>query len=73
MSSRHGIVDYEEGYLDGQTQKMIDDMIQLLCTDYRIGTANSDVNAVRYAQVHQLFKRHGEAMRETLREMGWRA
>ncbi len=58
--------------LDGGTIAELHLILHLLTTRRRVGTANSDVNAMRYTAVHDVMRKHGEAMRAELRTMGWR-
>jgi hypothetical protein len=46
-------------------------ILQLMTTERRPGTCNSDINSLRYSHVYDVMKRHAEALRVELSNLGW--
>ncbi len=57
--------------LDSAIRAEIALIYHLMTTPRRVGTADSDINAIRYETVRKIIAKHGVDMRNELQELGW--
>lgn len=55
--------------LDSRWIKTCDKLAESLDQEWRVGSASSDVNPMRYTRVHDMLRRHGREIRFEVRRL----